>query len=571
MKPVLVKIAVVMLTGLFFLSPLKAREDGIPHLSWRFVTGGKILAKPALDHRGIVYIASADRNLYAVLPTGEKKWSFRIEGKPSGSPVVGYDGTIYIGSESGRFFAVAPNGLLRWSFSADTGYCLSPALGSDGTIYLPTSGGTVYALSFAGRLRWQYRLKAEISSSLSIGPEGTIYIGSSDRLLHAFSPSGEKKWEVELSGRAGTPAIGADGTLYINSFGIQAVSPEGIVLWTYSIPAQTASPVLGSDGTIIAGARNGRLYAISPQGEKLWDLYLGEEILSAAAVAGDGTIFVGTKGSRLYAVSLRGKLKWSFSAREKVNIPALGLKGVLYFGSDDWILYALNVGLDFSFVSSWPLYLHDTHHTGRFTGLKDLNSPAALILKEMAYSDSIELKSTALEDIEKYLAGADFLAIHAQTLEEILGYLASEGVTHRAYRYRELVNDYPPLRIEACRILGSLATEGSKVILLEVIRRDQDVLVKSTALEALGRIGTDPDGEMVRTIVYELEKNVRAEQYVLAALAALGRIVEHDGRFSDPSVYPVLVRLTLSRYSNRVKERALDILGIASKQERREK
>ncbi len=560
MRSVVYRIIIVLFFLSLFTAKLNALKENLSDLSWRFVTGGKILYKPAVDHRGIIYFASDDRHLYAVLPEGREKWSFALRSKPSSSPVISYSGTIYIGCVSGKFYAVAPNGSLRWCFDSGSGACLNPALGRDGTIYLPTSGGTLYALDFAGNEKWRFKARAGISSSASIGPGGSIYFSSTDRRLYALNPSGEKKWEARMSGSVGTPAVGLDGNLYVNSSGIQAISPNGKHLWHYSIPARTADPVIQSDGIIIAGAQNARLYAISSRGKKIWDLYIGEAMQSPAAVAEDNSIFVGTENNHLYVVTPDGRVQWVFSAKRTVRIPTITEDGSLYFGSDDWILYALKLKAGGPDDGPWPIYLHDTQHTSRFNGLKDLCSPAAMILKELAYSNSIDLKFAALSDIEQYIEGRKFLAVHVQSLEEILAFLALEGVTYRVYEQGTVINNYPQVRLRSCEILGSLATEGAWNILLDVIHNDSDSMVKTTAVGALARIGADVNGRAVKTILFELEKSSAGQQqFIFAALTALERIAEKEG-FRDPSLIPHLVRITQGNYSKRIREQALRVL-----------
>lgn len=529
-------------------------------LSWRFVTGGRIASKPAVDHRGMIYFASDDRYLYALDPSGAERWRFPLGSKPSSSPVIAYDGTLLVGTAGGKLWAVGPNGRLRWSFAAPAGPCLSPALGRDGTIYLPAGSGTLFALSYRGRQLWRYQIKAEITSSPVIGPDDTLYIASSDRRLLALEATGEKKWELPLPGRVGSPAIAADGILYVAASGLHAISPQGAVLWSYPIPAPTADPVLRPDGSLIAGAGNGKFYAVSAAGEKLWDLRLDAPVRYAALAADDGAIYAATEGDSLYALSAAGKVLRSFRAKQAVQQFSLGRDGSLYAGSDDWILYRLQTPASGPALSPWPMAFHDSQHTGRSGGLENLEHPAALILRELAFSESSELKQQALGDIEKYLRGDRFLPLHLQTLEEVLGYLTAEGVTIRKYTSGVPSPGYPAVRQRACGLLGALESEGARDILLDVVRRDEVLSVRIAALEALGEIGMDPDGELAALLSWEARTGTD-ERLLLAGLETLFRILQGSPAPAGPEAYRVMGELARGEHSRRVRRRASELLS----------
>ncbi len=433
-------------------------------LRWRFVSGGQINGKPALDHRGAVYAASADRVLYALLPSGYEKWHLDLGSRPSSSPVIGYDGSIYIGTERGHLLAVAPNGRLRWRFRAGSGPCLTPALDRQGNIYLPAGGGMLYALDYAGRELWRFRARAGLVASPAVAADGTLYFCSADRRLYALDSSGEVRWDLMLSEQGGTPALGSGGVIVVATAGIQAVSAEGSPLWHYLVSADTADPVIRGDGIIMAGAENGLFYALTPGGERLWQLSLGEPIRRAAAVAADGSLFVTSAGGRVFVLTSAGRLEGDFTAKQALGPPALSEDGILYAGAQDWILYSLSGGHGGPDArdNAWPLFLHDRQHTGRSGGLNDLNGPAALALWELTAADSLALKYRAVSDIEEYVRGERYLGVHISVCEEILGRLATAGTLRRSYTDGRLVNDHPPLRAASCRVLGELATDAAR-------------------------------------------------------------------------------------------------------------
>jgi outer membrane protein assembly factor BamB len=95
-----------------------------------------------------------------------------------------------------------------------------------------------------GLEKWRFPIPDTAGSSPAIGADGTIYMGSSDRNLYAINPNGSLKWKFFLeSWHQNCPAIAPDGSVYIGakklialqtgSFGYQSGAP-----W----PAFTFSP-----------------------------------------------------------------------------------------------------------------------------------------------------------------------------------------------------------------------------------------------------------------------------------------------------------------------------------------
>jgi hypothetical protein len=543
-----------------FLGLAAAFAEEQPYeLVWRYVTGGRVVAKPAVDHRGTIYIRSDDRTLYALSALGRERWRYPVGRKLSAGPVVTYDGTVLIGTQSGLLVATGANGRLRWMFSSRTGACLNPALGSGGSIVLATTGGMIYCLSYTGNERWRYQVRAELASSPSIGEDGTVYVGTTDRRLLALNRDGSNRWEIELPASAGTPVIDHDGSMYVSAAGVHRISREGTLQWSYAIPADTADPVIRSDGAIIAGAANGRLYAISPEGELIWSSFLRVPIPFPAVLGNDGTAYISTASRQMAAVSAGGSILWRFGAKQPVGSPTIGQDGIVLVGAEDWILYALSAGSAGLSESPWPQAYHDGQHTARANALTDLDSPAAVLLRELAYSGSPELKRMALRDIEAHLAGRRYLDVHLVVLEEVLGYLAGEGVIYRSSTRPASAAGDSQIRLEACRLLGELGSEGARAVLLQVMCADEDSGIKVAAVDSLATVGFDPDGELARAILYR-EGESGQESFHLACARTLYRIIVGSEAAVHPDNYRALALLAHSDASEKVRERAFGYL-----------
>jgi outer membrane protein assembly factor BamB len=545
--------------------PAGSVPSGAERLQWRFVTGGRVLTKPALSGRGTIYIVSEDRHLYALAADGTQRWRLHLGRRPSAGPVVASDGTILVGTETGQLVAVRPNGRPQFRFDAgaaepmaEGSACLTPALGRDGSIYLPVRAGVVFCLDYRGRLRWRYRTRSELTGSPAVGPDGTVLVGTADRRLLALDPLGRLLWELELPGPVGAAAIGPDGTAYVGAAGLHAVGPTGVLRWSYPLAAATADPVIGPGDRVVVGAANGRLYAFGSDGRRVWELALRVPVRRAAVAGEDAAVYVGTDSQTLYAVSPGGRPLWRFEAKQAVGYPALAVGGTLIMGAEDWIVYALGSDSGGPAPTAWPELYHDGQNTGRAGAPADLDGPAAMALRELARSGSAELQQVALRDIQAHLRGERYLGIGLAGLEEILGLLAAGGILSREVQHGAGPPVSWPIRREACRLLGVLGSDGSSALLLQLLVAAEEPAVRTEALNALAGIGLDPQGELGRAILYTVAQGSQAaagsDLTLLAAASALHAVVVGGG--SHPDDLRALAVLATGDYPEAVKRRA---------------
>jgi outer membrane protein assembly factor BamB len=237
---------------------------------------------------------------------------------------------------------------------------------------------------------------SDIQSSAAIAPDGTAYIGLHNGLLFAlqepatggdqlaarwsFHPPGGSSWHA-------TPAIGRDGIVYVG-FSTNSGSPDaqgtlyalqapraGItpqILWSVDLGSgrQTSSPTLGPDGTIYAVAGNGRLSAITPDGDLKWTAQTGPTLKSSPALGHDGTVYVPSMNGKLYAVAPPrdsaqnvGTIRWTFRFADFPGSqaavvshsppagadgigsgasPTIGPDGTIYVGASNSNFYAIS-------------------------------------------------------------------------------------------------------------------------------------------------------------------------------------------------------------------------------------
>lgn len=109
-------------------------------------------------------------------------------------------------------------------------------------------------------------------------------------------------------------------------------------------PTPTSSPVAGQWPMFRFNAtRSGSCSYGGPEQLGLrWYFLAGGSVESSPAIGNDGVIYVGSTDSRLYAINPDGSLAWSYTTGGSVvSSPAVGAIGTIYVGSTDGFLYAL--------------------------------------------------------------------------------------------------------------------------------------------------------------------------------------------------------------------------------------
>ncbi len=288
--------------------------------------------------------------------------------------------------------------------TVDDGYTLDPAapwskFHWDGTISTVTSYNTGGSLSSGiavpGPL-WIQNITGTNSSPV-IGSNGVLYVGGQG--LWAFdAATGFPLWyDGSIGVVEGAPVIGLDGTVYVaTQLGLLVAfdGESGAQKWTFTPSgANHSSPtivdgriIFGSNGIPDGGPSNGTVYALNPDGTRLWEVRVRGHVHSAAAVGINAiapfstkAVYVATIGGAttgyLYALELaNGNVLWEQQAPYHVKsspVVTAAPSSDVYFVTETGLFQARSA---FTGALVWERNLGATTHSSpAYDSINELN------------------------------------------------------------------------------------------------------------------------------------------------------------------------------------------------------
>lgn len=278
------------------------------------------------------------------------------------SPIIGEDTTIYFGSDGGYLYAMNSDLLsYKWRYDVPGGNVNStPAIDENGYIYFTANDDSLYSLRTNGNRRWAYYLGVGVNSKspIMIGADGTIYITALNT-IYAFDSNGNLNWSLALSGSNYSSGVVLNNsriyTSVVSDSRLYAIDDLGAsyqTMWQRALDAGMYSTPSVHGDTIYFTLNDGKLYAIQDTGSYFIDLWsvqidppkveLFDMYYSSPTIGFDNTIYVGTPFNNLVAVSPDGEIKWKYTVSDRVwSSPVIDSNGIIYFGSNNDTLYAL--------------------------------------------------------------------------------------------------------------------------------------------------------------------------------------------------------------------------------------
>lgn len=192
---------------------------------------------------------------------------------------------------------------------------------------------------------WEFECEDEIRGTPLVD-NGILYIGAYDNNIYSLNATnGEFIWKYPTEGGVVSTPSKFESNIFVGSEDsrLHVISARsGKLMWLYYADGPIRSSPTIAEGHVLIGSDDAHLHAINAfSGRSVWKLDVGAPIRSTPHVNGD-RVYVGTEFGDLICADFSGKIKWRFKAKRAITSSPVTSDGVLYFGSVDSVLYAVD-------------------------------------------------------------------------------------------------------------------------------------------------------------------------------------------------------------------------------------
>lgn len=282
---------------------------------WSFQTEGGIYSSPVAVGKAIVF-GSADGIIYCLgAKTGKLIWK-----RPTGSPVLGSpmenNGIIYIGNSRSLMALASNTGDKLWSFDSLKGPVVSRPILYDDKIIFGAWDTYLYALNRStGELKWKWSNGSSVrnyspASCIPVANNGIVYVVAPDRYITAINANDGKTLWRNNDATVRESIGSSENVQWIYGKTMQ----DTIVAYKNSTDKQSAawkmhvgfgyehvpSMLIEKDGQLFFGTRNGVVYSIDPQQQKInWAYKIDNSMVNTVRIL---------NGKQLLASTMDGKV-----------------------------------------------------------------------------------------------------------------------------------------------------------------------------------------------------------------------------------------------------------------------
>lgn len=169
------------------------------------------------------------------------------------------------------------------------------------------------------------------------------------------------------------------------------------------------------------------------------------------------------------------------------------------------------------------------------------------------------IKLQLLDKLSEGIDSKEFSSDDSQMVD-IVVFLTQEGTSRKNFENNVLTNNYPDVRVKACKVLAKMKTETSRRALIEVIKNDENEVVLAEACISLGEIGDNANGDALRAIIYLYRSTYNPTQNLVFAIINSIKIAAKSTTRSYGDSISVLQEIMMGPYNQKIRESALEAL-----------
>jgi outer membrane protein assembly factor BamB len=205
---------------------------------------------------------------------------------------------------------------------------------------------------------WEFECEDEVRGTPAL-EGGVLFIGCYDNNLYALDASdGKFQWKYPTEGGlAASPAVSQsfvfvgseDNRLYCLS------AKTGRLAWSYYCDGPIRGSARVAHEHIFFGSDDGHLHAVNVQtGRRVWRAEAAAPVRSTPAIDND-RIYYGSEAGDLQCLDFTGAVRWRFRAKRAITSGPAVADGLVFVGSVDWSVYALEA------ASGWSVWRYRTN------------------------------------------------------------------------------------------------------------------------------------------------------------------------------------------------------------------
>lgn len=191
----------------------------------------------------------------------------------AGSAPVMVGTKVYYATPVGRLLELDLAGQLLENLSLGTSPGTPTALAQQGSLLAAavSTGELVVVEGASAAVTLRVTLGSVPTSAPVFAPGGELYVTTEDGRLLGFGPTGAELFSANLSGRASGPAVRSDGTLVAgDEGGLRAFDPSGAPRFERPRPARVIGAVALPEGHVLAYGEDGAVERLDEDGALVW-------------------------------------------------------------------------------------------------------------------------------------------------------------------------------------------------------------------------------------------------------------------------------------------------------------